>query len=98
MARLEYVEGQIYRLEGFRVAFRHEGPARRPGRDVRSDRLDVPGYKNRRKMSDDFTVAAWIETRFAKQYPGFAVDVLGPDGGKVNGRTKLGNLRAKYDA
>jgi hypothetical protein len=48
-------------------------------------------------MKGEATVAAWIDTRFTPNFPGYAVEVLNGSGKPVNGRTKLANLRATYD-
>lgn len=97
MPTLAYVEKKIARIEGFDVTFRYSGPAKSMGRDVRGDREDVPTYSFQRMLKGDATVAAWIETRFTPNFPGYAVEVLNGSGKPVNGRTKLANLRATYD-
>lgn len=91
MPTLRWVEGQIHRIEGFHVAFRHPR-----GRDVRSDMEDVRSYPFERRLADDRTVSEWVDLRFREQYRGFEVDVLRADGSSAHGNTLLRNLRADY--
>lgn len=97
MARVSSVEARIKKVEGFDVRIRHAEPGRRKGRDVRGDREQVPGYRYRRKRSDDHSVAAWVQGRFQPHYTGFEVDVLDGSGSVVGGNTKLRTVRNSYD-
>jgi hypothetical protein len=96
MATVARVEGQIYRVEGFRVRFHFQGPGRTMGRDVRGDREDVHGYGYERAAHRDWTVAKWIRERFAAEYPGFDAEVLHADGSAAHGNTLLDTVRAGY--
>ena len=98
MAKVSSVEKQIARVEGFSVRFLHSGPGRAIGRDVRSDREDVPGYKYQRAAAGGITVRAWADSRFSRSYPGFAVEVLNDDGSVAHGARLLSNVRAAYTA
>lgn len=97
MATVRHVEKTVFDVERFRIRFRYAEPGRRRGRDVRGDREEVPSYGLVRAARDDSTVAAWIETRFARSYPGFTAEVLDGAGRVVHGRTKLANVRKTYE-
>lgn len=96
MATIKYVEGQIWRVEGFEVKIRYSGPGPVKSRDVRGDRGNVPGYPYKRARPNDDNVSSWIEGRFRKTYSGYQVDVLDGNGKTAHGRTLLRNLRATY--
>jgi hypothetical protein len=96
MPRLSFVEKKIESVEGFAVTFHYGGPDHARGRDVRSDKDDVPSYPYRRMLKGDATVAEWVQTRFATTYPGYTVTVCDGTGNEAHGRTKLSNLRATY--
>lgn len=96
MATVFSAEKSIYRVEGFNVRFRFEGPARALGRDVRSDKQNVPTYTYQRAAAGTITVAAWVDGRFRSEYPGFAAEVLDADDRVVNGQTLLKTVRATY--
>jgi hypothetical protein len=96
MATVEFTERRIKELEGFTVRFHYQGPARTKGRDVRGDRRDVPAYRYVARAKDTMTVAEWKEIRFAKEYPGFDVEVYDADDRSVHGRTLLSTVRATY--
>ena len=96
MPKLEFTERKISVIEGFVVRFRHAAPGGSKGRDVRSDKKNLPSYSYRRKAAGTQTVAAWIESRFIKNYPGYKVEVLDGDGKKVHGKTLLSTLRSTY--
>lgn len=95
MPKLEFTEKKISAIEGFVVRFLHAGPGTN-GRNVRSDMKNLPSYSYLRKAAGNQTVAAWIENRFAKKFPGFKVEVLDGNGKKVHGKTLLSTLRATY--
>jgi hypothetical protein len=88
---LRWVEGQIRRVEGFDVAFRHPD-----GRDVRGDMQDVASYPFVKRLGSDRTVAEWKRLRFHQRYRGFEIEVHDVDGSSVHGGTLLGSLRARY--
>ena len=96
MPSIKSVEKKIAAIEGFDVRFRYSGPSRVKGRDVRSDRSDVPTYDFERAASGSVTVAAWIETRFVPAFPGYAVEVLDGEGKDVHGKTMLSTVRDSY--
>jgi hypothetical protein len=89
--RLAWVEGQIERVEGFRVRFLHPR-----GRDARSDMDDIASYSFERRLANERTVADWIELRFRQQYRGFDVEVLHTDGSPAHGNMLLRNLRSEF--
>lgn len=97
MATIKHVEGQIWRVEGFKVTIRYAAPGPVKQRDVRGDRGDIPGYRYKRARADSDNVAAWKAGRFRPSYSGFDVDVLDGSGRPVHGRTLLENVRASYD-
>jgi hypothetical protein len=94
--KLEFTEKKISVIEGFAVKFRHAAPGNAKGRDVRSDKRNLPSYPYQRKAAGTQTVAAWIESRFSKRYPGYKVEVLDGDGRKVHGKTLLSTVRDTY--
>jgi hypothetical protein len=96
MPTVEHVERRIFEVEGFDVRLRYSGPGPTRGRDVRGDRRNLPSYGYRRAARGTDTVAAWVQGRFAKQYPGFAVDVLDVHRRPVHGQTRLESVRATY--
>jgi len=91
MARVKSVEGQIRRVEGFRVCVLYED-----GTDVRGDREGLPGYTFDLAGSGDMTVAHWRTMRFRKCYPGFDVSVRDARGRSVHGATRLSSVRETY--
>ena len=93
MPRVRSVEGKIEKLEGFGVRFRHA----HDGRDVRSDKEDIPTFGYERAAKDDYSVSEWKKRRFAQKYPSYDVDVLKADGSVAHGATKLGSVRATYE-
>ncbi|MDQ1519610.1 MAG: hypothetical protein QOI55_683 [Actinomycetota bacterium] len=97
MATVRHAEKTIFDVEGFKVRLLYSEPGRKRGRDVRGDREDVPAYRYERAARDDFTVAAWIQKRFSRSYPGFDVEVLDRSGHPVHGRTKLATVRQTYN-
>ena len=96
MPKLEFTEKKISAIEGFAVRFLHAPPGKANGRDVRSDKKNLPSYSYQRKAPGTQTVAAWIENRFSKSFPGYKVEVLDGDGKKVHGKTLLSTLRNTY--
>jgi hypothetical protein len=89
MATVERVERQIAKVEGFNVRIRHG----RDNRDVRGDKTGIPGYDYKRRLGGARNVKDWREGRFARRYPGYAVDVLKEDGTVAHGGTLLDNVR-----
>lgn len=96
MPTVAFTESKIAAIERFAVRLRFAGPGRSKGRDIRSDRTNVPSYPYRRAASSSITVAAWIQARFEPTFPGYAVDVLDGTGRAVSGRTQLSTVRATY--
>jgi len=91
MPRVDFIEGQIFRTEGFHVRFRH-----RDGRDVRGD-LDIPrGYASQKAAAHNASVADWKRNRFEPEYPGFTCEVLDGNGRVVPGNTLLSTVRDTY--
>lgn len=88
---VKQVESAIERVEGFRVRILHPD-----GRDVRSDRTQLPRYDFERKLSGDRNVKAWKDIRFIKKYSGWRVEVLDSRGRDVHGGTLLSNVRDGY--
>ena len=72
MSKLKAVERRIANIEGFEVTFWHTD-----GRDVRSDKEDLPMYSYRSAAKNDVTVGQWRELRFNQVYPGFEITVSG---------------------
>jgi hypothetical protein len=93
MPSVRWVERQIQRVEGFRVAFLHPD-----GRNVRGDLQDVPVYGFERQLPGERTVSEWTAIRVHQQYRGFDVAVLHRDGSRAHGNTLLATLRAEYAA
>jgi hypothetical protein len=91
MATVRQVEARIERIEGFRVRLLHPD-----GRDVRSDRANLPQYGYERAASDGTTVRRWQDVRFTRSYSGWDVEVLNSDGKPAHGRTLLSTVRATY--
>ena len=83
------VANEISAVEGFDVVFTYHD-----GSDP-SDRR-IPEYPYQRAAKGSFTVSQWRTARIAVTYDGFHVDVLGPDGEPVHGKTLLSNLRERY--
>ncbi len=94
MATIHSVERSIRDVEGFRVRILHLD-----GRDVRSDKQQVPTYTHLydRRARDDMTVTRWKSVRFAAHYPGFRVEVVDVDGHDVHGKTLLRSVRWGYE-
>lgn len=93
MALIKSVERQMWDREGFEVAVRHPN-----GRDVRSDKTAIPGYRYSKAAKNDWTVAEWKRRRFGKEYPGFNAAVHFSDGSEAPGNTKLWTVRHTYRA
>ena len=91
MPRLRTVQERVFRIEGFKVAFRHPD-----GRAMRGDRSGVPEYEYRRAAKDNITVAAWKNQRFYPNYDGFGIEVLNGGGEPVPGKTFLSTVRGSY--
>ena len=92
MPTVENVEKKIARVETFEVRIKREID----GRDVRSDRENLPTFKRQRAMKGTATVAHWRRVRFDSMYPGFDVDVLYADGTTAAGQTRLTTARDTY--
>jgi hypothetical protein len=91
VANIRSIESRIQKVEGFRVRILYER-----GRDVRSDRSNLPGYPYERALKNASSVRDWADRRFRTAYPGFDVEVVNAAGGKVHGRTKLATVRDTY--
>ena len=89
MATIKQVEAKIAEVEGFEVRILHG----RDGRDVRSDKTNVKQYNYRRALKNSKNVKDWRDGRFARTYPGFAVEVLNANGRPAHGRTLLATVR-----
>lgn len=63
---------------------------------MRSDRGSLPSYPYERMLKNSANVKEWIDNWFKTNYPGFDVHVLGEDGKRVHGRTKLSTVRDTY--
>jgi len=91
MATVRQVEARIERIEGFRVRLLHPG-----GRDVRSDRANLPQYGYERAASGGVTVRRWKDVRFTPTYSGWDVEVLDSHGSPAHGRALLSTVRDSY--
>ncbi len=91
MATLKTVERNIGNLEGFDVVIKHPN-----GRDVRSDKADLPTYSFQKGAKGSMTVSQWQKKRFKQTYPGFRCDVLDAKGKKATGNTLLSKVRESY--
>jgi hypothetical protein len=91
MTTVRQVEVAIERVEGFRVRLLHLH-----GRDVRSDRQNLPTYTYTRGLKGSATVWQWKENRFTPNYSGWGVEVLEPNGKAVHGRNLLSTVRRMY--
>jgi hypothetical protein len=91
MATVRSIERQIAKVEGFKVRVLYED-----GRDVRSDRSNLPGYHYGRALKGSANVREWIDRRFKTAYPGFDVEVFDADGRHMHGRTRLTTVRDTY--
>lgn len=91
MTSVGRAERQIEHVEGFRVNMLHED-----GRNLRSDKRNVPSYSFTHRADGDFTVRKWKELRFTPYYPGYRVNVLDRWGDVVPGNTKLATVRETY--
>lgn len=93
MPKTKNVEKKIWDVEGFEVKFKKED-----GKDVRSDKGNIPQYAKQRPAKNSMTVSEWKKNRFLTQYPGFEVEVIDGDGNSVPGQTTLGTVRDSYVA
>ena len=91
MPSIKTVERNIGNLEGFDVTIQHPD-----GRDVRSDKAHLPGYKFEKGAKGSMTVKAWKKKRFAKVYAGYKCEVLDAAGKPVHGGTLLRKVRESY--
>jgi hypothetical protein len=92
MPKVGRVELSICKLEGFLVQIKYHD-----GANVRSDREGIPSWPYDRAARDSWTVSDWKQNRFAKTYPGFAVDVLDGDRNVAAGQMHLENVRDSYE-
>jgi hypothetical protein len=92
MASVRQVERKIEKIEGFQVQILHD----RDRRNVRSDKTGVTQYSYERALKGSKNVREWRESRFAKHYPGFEVQVLDAAGYTAHGRTLLTTVRDTY--
>ena len=97
MVKVRTVERQISLVEKFDVRIHFSGPGRERGRDVRSDRQDLPSYDYRVPRTGSVSVAEWRTNRFEKRYPGLTAVVLNGSGQEVDGHTLLATVRATYE-
>jgi len=88
VASVKNIERDIRALEGFDVVIRSNGTNLRK----------LPDYDYGRAARAAFTVDDWKRSRFERNYPDIAVDVLRPDGRVATPKTVLARLRAEYDA
>lgn len=89
MRSTKSVSDDIFNVEGFEVRF-----VGLDGEDVSLKRVD--DYPYQRAARGAWTVANWKRERFEANYPDFAVEVLGPDGAVVHGKTLLDSLRSRW--
>ena len=92
MATIKQVEQRIFDIEGFDVRILHA----RDSRDVRSDKSSVKQYGYKRALKHSKSVKAWRDSRFARTYPGFSVEVLDASRRVAHGGTLLGTVRDSY--
>jgi hypothetical protein len=90
--KIENVERQIRRIEGFRARFLYE----KDRKDVRGDKIVSRGYPYEHAANSDITVEAWKNTRFRLVYPGYDIDVMDRHNSSVQGNTKLATVRLSY--
>lgn len=86
-------EESVRRLEGFGIRIRHS----RDLRDVRGDLEIEATYSLRRRAPDEWSVTDYLTKRLQRRLPGFRVEVVSAEGRRVNGQTKLRNVRAGYE-
>lgn len=91
MASIKTVERQIGNLEGFDIRFIHPD-----GRDVRSDKTNIPGYSYQKAAKGNMNVATWRDQRFKQLYPGFECEVLDAGSEVVHGAMLLSTVRDSY--
>lgn len=89
MPSVNTVERKIFRVEGVKVKFKHQG------RDVRSDRELPVQYAYKRMLKNASSVND-LKERIRRQYPGFEIDVFKKDGSRAAGQTKLSTVRDTY--
>jgi type I restriction enzyme M protein len=83
------ISNDIFDIEGFAVIFLDAN-----GADASSKR--VVEYPYQRAARGTWSVTQWKNERFAVAYPDFNVEVIGPDGKDVHGRTRLDNIRQSW--
>jgi len=93
VATVRQVEARIEGIEGFRVRLLHPD-----GRDVRSDRANLPQYGYERAAKGGVTVRRWKDVRFTRSYSGWDVEVLDANGTPAHGRALLSTVRETYGA
>lgn len=89
MPRVDFIEKTIFNIEYFYVNIKKDG------RNVRSDAVLPINYVAERMTKNAMNVSSFRE-KFNKQFPGYDVDVLFPDGTVANGNTLLGTVRDRY--
>lgn len=87
MPTIEYVERQIKRIEGFKIAFLQGGV------NVHGNKEGIPSYPYSIAAKDAMTVNDWKNQRFKMAFPGYDVDVFQKDGTRAMGQTLLRNIR-----
>ena len=90
MVMVKTREWEIANLEKFEVHITHFG-----GKRLNSTMHGLKAFGYKRAAFSDLTVKQWIESRFAKVYPGNKCKVLMGDGTEAGGGIKLKNLRVR---
>jgi hypothetical protein len=85
---------EIAELEGFEVEILDSS-----GNLINPAMQGLPSYSRtfEKKAKSSWTVAEWVENRFAKVFPGYRVKVLFDDGKVASGNTKLQTVRESYE-
>ncbi len=92
MPQVNTIQKKIRKVEGFDVTIK-----KADGSELRSNYRLKTDYDYKRGAEGKRTVAWWKKTRFAKKFPGFAVEVLLGDGSVVaSGGRRLKGIRASY--
>jgi hypothetical protein len=92
MSTVKIFEAQVLHLEGFRIRIRHG----RDNRDVRSDHRLPATYRYQRRARSEWTVTEYIKKRLSPTLPGYQVEVVTPNGRRVNGKTHLSRVRQQF--
>jgi hypothetical protein len=56
-----------------------------------------PEYPYKRPAPGTWTVAEWTARRFDRRYPGYEVEVMGPDGKRVRRNLQVSTLRKRWE-